>query len=61
MTIIQAILNVMREAGRPLTPKEAYERILEKDLYSFRAQNPQGVVTPRDWDDVGRAAAQARQ
>lgn len=45
MTIIEAILNVMRDAGRPLTPTEAYSLILDKNLYTFNAQNPQGVVT----------------
>ena len=44
MTIIQAIIKVMREAGCPLTPGEAYERIVERGLYEFRAQNPKGVV-----------------
>jgi restriction system protein len=44
MTIIQAILAVMMEAGYPLTPKEAYQRIIDRDLYTFNAQNPLGVV-----------------
>ncbi len=32
-------------AGNPITPKEAYERILEGKLYEFRAQNPLSIVT----------------
>lgn len=45
MTIIEAILEVMREAGAPMGPQDAYRRILEKNLYRFKAQNPQSVVT----------------
>lgn len=45
MTIIDAILHVMNDAKRPLTPKEAYDLIVKKGLYSFNAQNPLGVVS----------------
>lgn len=45
MTIIQAILDVMRDAGHSLTPKDAYRRIIEKGLYEFKAQSPVSVVT----------------
>lgn len=44
MTIVEAIKTVMCNADRPLTPKEAYEEIVKKNLYVFHAQNPAHVV-----------------
>ncbi|MEE8056265.1 MAG: HTH domain-containing protein [Pseudomonadales bacterium] len=44
MTIVDAIKQVMREAGKPLTAKEAYTLICAKDLYQFKAKNPQSIV-----------------
>jgi restriction system protein len=44
MTIIEAIKTVMREAGNPLTAREAYTAIVAKSLYAFHAQDPQHVV-----------------
>jgi len=43
-TIVQTIKQAMKEAGRPLTAKEAYEFIESKKLYQFKAKNPQSVV-----------------
>jgi len=45
MTINEAIVQVITEAGHPLTPKEAYDRIVKGEIYRFRAQNPQSIVT----------------
>jgi len=44
MTISDAIRQVMKEAGKPLTAKEAYDLIKAKNLYPFKAQNPQSIV-----------------
>ena len=44
LTIKQAILKVMYELDRPITSKEAYYAILERNLYEFHTQNPLGVV-----------------
>jgi restriction system protein len=44
-TINEAILAVMKDAGVPLSAKEAYDRIVAKGLYQFHAQKPDGVVT----------------
>jgi restriction system protein len=44
-TITEAILAVMREAGTPLSGKEAYRRILGKQIYQFHAEQPEHVVT----------------
>lgn len=43
-TITEAILAVMREAGVPLSAREAYRRIVEKQLYEFHAQQPEYIV-----------------
>lgn len=44
MTIIEAIKEVMRAKGAPMTAKDAYESILAHGLYEFHAQNPAHVV-----------------
>lgn len=43
-TINEAIVTVMRESGIPLSPKEAYESIVQRHLYEFLAQQPEHVV-----------------
>jgi hypothetical protein len=42
--IHKAIADVLRERGQPLSAKDIYEGIVERNLYVFRAQNPQHVV-----------------
>lgn len=44
LTINEAILAVMNSAGIPLTPREAYDRIVGAKLYEFHAQQPLSVV-----------------
>lgn len=44
MTIIDAIKQVMRAHGGPMTAKEAYEAIVAGRLYDFHAQQPQHIV-----------------
>lgn len=44
MTIIEAIKEVMRENGAPMTAREAYNAIVERKLYEFHAQDPAHVV-----------------
>lgn len=44
MTIINAIKEVMRRKGSPLTAHEAYEAIVAAGLYEFHAQSPEHVV-----------------
>jgi restriction system protein len=44
-TITEAIVSVMREAGIPLSAKDAYRLIVTKKLYEFHAQHPESVVT----------------
>lgn len=44
MTIIEAVLQVMRESGAPMTPTQVFDAIRSKNLYAFGAQSPIGVV-----------------
>jgi restriction system protein len=44
LTITGAIAQAMRMAEEPLSPKEAYRRVVEMNLYEFNAQNPEAVV-----------------
>ncbi|MBE9225605.1 restriction endonuclease [Phormidium sp. LEGE 05292] len=44
MTIIEAIKIVLQESKEPLNYKQIYKKIIEKNLYDVKAQNPEGVV-----------------
>lgn len=44
MTIKEAIKEVMRRNGGPMTAQEAYEAIKTADLYNFKAAIPSGIV-----------------
>ena len=44
MTIVEAIKAVMRDAGHPLSAREAHAKIVEQGLYAFQAKDPQHVV-----------------
>lgn len=44
MKIHEAIHVVMKDTKRPLTGREAYELIISKKLYDFKAQDPVHVV-----------------
>ena len=44
MTIVEAIKNVMAEFPEGLSSNAIYEKIIEKKLYTFRAENPAAVV-----------------
>ena len=44
MTIIEAVLQVMRESGVPMSPTQVLNAINEKHLYAFRALHPLGIV-----------------
>jgi restriction system protein len=43
-TITDAIIAVMRQKERPLTPSEAYGAIIERNLYKFNTDDPVSVV-----------------
>ena len=61
-TINEAIIAVMKEAGKPLIAKEAYDQIVEKRLYEFHAQQPEHVVKAqirRHCKDLEFATAEA--
>jgi restriction system protein len=44
MTIVEAVEAAMRDAGVPLSAKEAYEAVVARSLYVFRARDPQQIV-----------------
>ncbi|HCL5281435.1 TPA: restriction endonuclease [Salmonella enterica] len=44
MTIIEAIVNVLKEHGKPLSHHDIYDRIIKKGYYSFGAKDPVAVV-----------------
>jgi hypothetical protein len=44
MSIVEAALAVLRQAGRPLTASEVYEAIKAQGLYSFKAKQPAQIV-----------------
>lgn len=43
-TIAEAVVAVMREKERPLSPAEAYGAIVERQLYRFNTDDPVSVV-----------------
>lgn len=43
-TIKSAILQVLKRENGPLRVKEIYQKILEDDLYRFKAANPEHIV-----------------
>lgn len=43
-TINQAIEEAMKREGIPMRARELYNRIIEDDLYRFKAANPEHIV-----------------
>ena len=45
MTIVDAVSTVLAEnSGRAMTVDEIYSEIVKKNLFSFNAKSPQGVL-----------------
>jgi len=44
VTIVDAIRQVMKAEGKPMTPREIYHRIVQEGLYDFGAKAPIAVV-----------------
>jgi restriction system protein len=44
MTIVEAIREVMKNEGRPMTVSEVYEAIVRGNLYDFKSDNPVHIV-----------------
>jgi len=44
MTIVEAIEEVMKSEGRPMTSAEVYDAIISSSLYQFKADKPVHVV-----------------
>jgi restriction system protein len=43
-TIRDAIIEVMKMKGKPLTSKETYEAIIEAKVYKFNSASPESLV-----------------
>lgn len=44
LTIVDAVLAVMQDKARPLSPSEAYAAVVERSLYRFNTDDPVSVV-----------------
>lgn len=45
MTIKEAAIKVLRDAGQPLTVDQVYERICSEGLFEFKAGQPKSVLS----------------
>lgn len=43
-TIVQAAIEVLKEAKQPMTAAEITQAILDKELYSFNTKDPRAMV-----------------
>jgi len=43
-TIREAAIEALKRKGKPLSAKEIYDYIIEKDLYRFNAEHPDNIV-----------------
>lgn len=44
MTIAEAVKAVLKDSGNAMNVNEIYDQIIEKNLYTFGAKNPKGVL-----------------
>ena len=44
MTVIEAVLFVMRGTGVPMSPIQVLQAIESQKLYAFRARSPLGII-----------------
>ncbi|MDO5516192.1 MAG: restriction endonuclease [Clostridium sp.] len=44
MTIVQAIIKVLEKEDRNLTSEEIYNKVIEKQLYTFGTKDPKAIV-----------------
>jgi hypothetical protein len=44
MTIVQAIIEVLKSENKPLKSNEIYQKIIDKKLYDFKAISPINIV-----------------
>ena len=43
-SIHQVAASVLKDAGKPMTASEIYTAIKEKNLYEFKAKNPESIL-----------------
>ncbi|MDR6462679.1 restriction endonuclease [Chryseobacterium sediminis] len=61
MTIKDAIFSVLNDSGKPLGIKDIYLRIIERQLYKFKSENPEHIVRTllrRHSDNINFPSAQ---
>jgi restriction system protein len=64
MTVIEAALEVLRSANRPLTASEIFAEIQTRKLYAFAAKDPLNVLRAqlrRHCEGYDRKVAAARR
>lgn len=44
MTILDACVEILKEAGKPMTAEDIYKSITEKGLYTFGAKDPLAIL-----------------
>ena len=44
VTVIEAVLQVMRESGTPMSPKQVLQAVQSRALYTFTARSPLGIA-----------------
>jgi hypothetical protein len=44
MTILDACIDVLSAAGKPMTVDEIYDEIVRRNLHQFGAKEPVGIV-----------------
>ncbi len=47
MTIVEAILKILRDHNKPMTASEIHELIVAEGLFTFAAQDPVSIVRTR--------------
>jgi restriction system protein len=52
MSMLDAVIQVLKEAGKPLHAKEITERILSKDLWKTTGKTPAATVSARLYSDI---------
>lgn len=60
MTIAEAVQTVLKDTGKPMHVNEIYKQIIQRNLYTFGAKNPKGVMSQaiRERSDANPKAKQ---
>ena len=60
MTIAEAAHHVLKNSGMTLSVQDIYNKIVEQNLYTFKAKNPKGVMSQaiRERSDANAKASE---